>query len=244
MSADAIINLNKKSTTSSKAYSTRDPCKQYIVKHSLRITDVQESLIKETMKQTRAVMLSSPDELQLLANLCRVIGAKKTLDLGVFTGYSALTIAMALPEDGKVIACDVSEEFTNVGKPFWKAAGVDKKIDLRLAPATETLEKLIEDGQTGTFDFAFIDADKLNYQTYYELCLKLIRPGGFIAVDNTLWSGTVVDVLEGKISRETKDPEEISAIIIHDLNEFLSKDDRIEISFLNIGDGTTLCFKK
>lgn len=246
MSASNILNLNDSTNVPFKAYSTKDPIKQYIVENSLRLTNIQEELIKETLQVIGklSVMLGSPDEIQFLANLCKMIGAKKTLDVGVFTGYSALTIAMALPEDGKVIACDISEEYANVGKPYWKAAGVYDKIDLRLAPATETLEKLIEDGQSGTFDYAFIDADKVNYHAYYELCLKLVRKGGFIAVDNTLWGGDVVKARKGELNPDSEDRSVKDACIIDKLNKFLYNDNRIDISFLHIGDGTTLCIKK
>ncbi|CAD5116766.1 DgyrCDS5620 [Dimorphilus gyrociliatus] len=227
-----------------KAFVTSDPLKKYTVNNSVRLTRVQEELILETLKQPSKNMLGCPEELQLLANLCTAIQAKKTLDIGVFTGYSALTIASALPEDGKVIALDVSEEYTKIGRRFWKAAGVDHKIDLRLAPALETLEKLIENGGRETFDFAFIDADKLNYLNYYNLCLQLVRQNGVIAIDNTLWNGMVIKAENGEINEDSQTETERLCYFMNNFNKFLKSDNRINISLLNIGDGTTLCFKK
>jgi len=179
-------------------------------------------------------MQISADEGQFLQMLVKLIGAKKTLEVGVFTGYSSLAVALALPEDGKVFALDVSEEYTNVARRYWKEAGVEHKIDLRLAPGVETLTKLIAEGHSGTFDFAFIDADKQNYYAYYEKTLELLRPNGLIAVDNVFWSG--------KVANESNQEER--TICIREFNTKLKSDNRIDISMLAIGDGVTLARKK
>ncbi|MFM6279336.1 MAG: O-methyltransferase, partial [Dolichospermum sp.] len=161
------------------------------------------------------------------------LGARKTLDVGVFTGYSSLVVALSLPADGKIVACDVSEEYTSVARRYWQAAGVADKIDLHIAPALETLDHLLKVGEAGTFDFAFIDADKGNYENYYEQCLKLIRTGGLIAIDNVLWSGKVAD-------SEIQDNQTHK---IRAFNRKLHQDSRITISLVPIADGLTLAMK-
>lgn len=213
-----------------------DPLNAYITDHSLRLHPAQKELIKQTVetKGRAAAMMGSSDELQLLANLVKTIKGKKTLDIGVFTGYSALTIALALPDDGKIVACDVTDKYLTEGKAAFREAGVDHKIDLRIAPAVDTLKSLIANGEAGTFDFAFIDADKANYSTYYDLCKELVRSGGIIAVDNVLWGGRVVDP-----SDTTEDTEAIRAV-----NKKIAADQTVDISMLNMGDGTTLIFKR
>jgi predicted O-methyltransferase YrrM len=170
------------------------------------------------------------DQGQVMAFLVRLIGARRALEIGTFTGYSALAVAAALPEDGQLIACDVSEEYTSVGRPFWAKAGVAARIDLRLGPALATLDALLSHGEAGGFDFAFIDADKPNYDGYYERCLKLVRKRGLIAIDNVLWSGAVAD--PKKTSADTK--------TLRALNRKIQADDRVEMSMLAIGDGLTL----
>ncbi|CAL4074475.1 unnamed protein product [Meganyctiphanes norvegica] len=215
-------------------YSDADPIVQYVTERSIRMTDVQKKLKEETLKHPRSRMMGAPEVVQLNTNIMHAIGAKKVLDVGVFTGVSALAAALAIPSDGKVFALDINDDFVKVGKPFWKEAGVAHKIHLHLAPATESLQKFIDNGESGTFDFAFIDADKLNYDNYHELCLKLMRPGGVIAFDNTLRSGAVID--------ETDQSENVVAM--RKLNDKLRDDKRCNISFLNIGDGLTLLFKK
>ncbi|XP_068213489.1 probable caffeoyl-CoA O-methyltransferase 2 [Palaemon carinicauda] len=217
-----------------KSYGTKDPLVKYTVEHSIRHTDVQKKLGEETLKMERGMMLGAPEVLQLNQNLIRSIKAKKVLDVGVFTGASALSAALALPGDGEVHALDTSKEFTDIGKKYWKEAGVSHKVHLYIAPASETLQKFIDEGQKNTFDFAFVDADKEGYDKYYEQCLVLIRSGGIIAFDNTLQNGKVADA-------EEKSPH---VVAIRKLNEKLKDDSRIEISFLKIGDGLTLCFKK
>jgi len=207
---------------------------RYLLNTSLRENKALKQLREETRKHPRAIMQISPEQGQFMALLIELIGAKKTLDIGTFTGYSALAVALALPSDGKVITCDVSEEWTNMGKRFWEMAGVADKIDLRIAPALETLQKLLDNGETDTFDFAFIDADKNNYSHYYEAALKLLRPGGLIAIDNVLWEGEVVN-----LDNQGKETNSIRAI-----NELVHKDERVSISMLPLGDGLTLARKR
>ncbi len=184
----------------------------------------------ETAKLPQSMMQICPEQGALIANLIRLMSAKKTLEIGTFTGYSALAVALALPEDGQIIACDISEEWTAVGKKKWEQAGVAHKINLRLAPAVDTLDALLADGQEGSFDFAFIDADKTNYPAYYEKCLKLVRKGGVIAIDNVLWGGSVID--------SERNDEDTKAI--RKLNEFIANDKRVSLSMVPIGDGLTL----
>jgi predicted O-methyltransferase YrrM len=178
-------------------------------------------------------MQISPEQGQFMALLVKLIGAKKTLEIGVFTGYSSLVVALALPADGKIVACDVSEEYTNIARRYWQQAGVEDKIDLHIAPALETLDHLLAAGEAGTFDFAFIDADKGNYENYYERSLQLIRPGGLIAIDNVLWSGKVADT-------EIQDNQTNK---IRAVNRKLHQDSRITLSLVPIADGLTLAMK-
>src|SRR5579885_1283803 len=166
---------------------------EYLLNKSLREPDVLKKLREETHTLSSYVMQISPEQGQFMALLMELLGAKKTLDIGTFTGYSALVVALALPQDGKVIACDISTETTSIARRFWEMAGVSGKIDLRIAPALDTLQNLLDNGEGGTFDFAFIDADKTNYVDYYEKALALLRPGGLIGIDNVLWSGEVAD---------------------------------------------------
>jgi len=180
------------------------------------------------------LMQISPEQGQLMALLVRLLGAKKTLEVGVFTGYSSLVVALALPPDGKLIACDVSEEYTTIARRFWQEAKVADKIDLQLGPAVETLDRLLEQGEAGTFDFAFIDADKSNYDAYYERALHLLRAGGVIAIDNVLWSGDVAD----------PSVQDARTNAIRQLNQKIHQDDRVLISLLPIGDGLTLAMKQ
>ncbi len=173
-----------------------------------------------------------PEQGALMANLVRLMSAKRTIEIGTFTGYSALAVALALPEDGKIVACDISEEWTSIGRKKWEQAGVADKIDLRIGPALGTLEELVDDGQEGSFDFAFIDADKANYLDYYKMCLKLVRKGGVVAIDNVLWSGAVIN----------PDINDVDTLAIRELNEFLAQDERVSLSMVPIGDGLTLAF--
>jgi len=210
-----------------------DELYDYLVAVSIREPELFKRLRTETAKQERSGMQMSPDEGQFLAFLVRLIGARQTLEVGVFTGYSALWVASALPDDGKIIACDVSEEWTGIARRYWQEAGVDHKIDLRLAPATATLQALLDAGRQNDFDFALIDADKENYDTYYEQCLQLVRPGGLIAIDNVLWYGAVID--------DTKQDADTQAI--RAFNKKRHTDTRVNISLVPIGDGVTLLRK-
>lgn len=207
---------------------------QYLLDHSLREHVVLQALRQETAKLPSSVMQISPEQGQFMALLIELMNAKKTLEVGVFTGYSTLAVALALPEDGKIVACDIDARFTTIAQKFWKQAQVDHKIDLRIAPALETLEKLIQNGETNSFDFAFIDADKANYSNYYELALKLVRPGGLILLDNTLWGGDVID--------PTINDNATHAIRM--INQKLLQDQRVTLSLLPIGDGVTLVRKR
>jgi predicted O-methyltransferase YrrM len=207
---------------------------QYLLSVSSRESDVLRRLREETAALPNAQMQISPDQGQFMALLVQLLRAKKTLEVGVFTGYSSLVVAAALPADGRVVACDVSEEWTSIARRYWKEAGVAGKIDLRLAPATDTLDSLLAGGEAGTFDFAFIDADKSNYDNYYELSLKLLRAGGLMAIDNVLWSGRPADP-------KNQEPDTIA---IRALNKKLHGDQRITLSMLSVADGLTLALKR
>ncbi|AKG23878.1 class I SAM-dependent methyltransferase [Calothrix sp. 336/3] len=206
---------------------------EYLLSVSLREAAVLKELRQETAKHPMGNMQIAPEQGQFMALLVKLIGAKKTLEIGVFTGYSSLAVALALPADGKIVACDVSEEYTAIARRYWQKAGVADKINLQIAPAIETLENLLANGEAATFDFAFIDADKSNYDPYYELALQLIRPGGLIAIDNVLWSGQVADPLV-QDNRTNK---------IRALNTKLHQDKRISLSLVPIADGLTLAVK-
>jgi caffeoyl-CoA O-methyltransferase len=206
----------------------------YLRTTGLRDEPVLQALRQETAKLPMAIMQISPEQGAFMGNLMRIMGATKTLEVGTFTGYSALVVAMALPENGKVVACDVSDEWTSIGKPYWEQAGVADKIDLRLRPAVETLDQLIANGESGTFDFAFIDADKSNYDIYYERSLTLLRAGGVIAVDNVLWNGAVID--------DARQDEDTRAI--RTLNNKIHTDPRVDMNMLPVGDGLTLAVKR
>ncbi|EKD70671.1 MAG: hypothetical protein ACD_46C00445G0002 [uncultured bacterium] len=206
----------------------------YLKNNSLREPEVLKQLRNETNKKFQARMQISPEQGQFMRLLVEILNAKKTLDIGTFTGYSALAVALSLPEGGKVIACDTSVEWTNMAKYFWGIARVAHKVDLRLAPALQTLDQLLTDGEENTFDFAFIDADKQNYIAYYEKSLALLRTGGLIAIDNVLWGGRVADL--------TIQDEDTA--IIRKLNSTILADERVNISMVPIGDGLTLARKR
>ncbi len=211
-----------------------DRLHDYILAHSLREPEVLRRLREETAGLPGADMQIGPEQGQFMALLVELIGARRTLEIGTFTGYSALAVALALPADGQVVACDVSEEFTDVARRYWAEAGVADKIELHLAPALETLDRLLAEDQAGSFDFAFIDADKANYGAYYERALTLLRPGGLIAVDNVLWNGKVVEA----------SPDDSDTRAIQALNAKLKDDSRVTISLLPLGDGLTLARKR
>ena len=219
---------------SSRTIVLNDALYEYLLSVSLREPDVLCRLRKETAKMPQHNMQISPEQGQFIALLVELTGARKCLEVGTFTGYSTLSVALALPEDGQIVACDISEEFTSRAKPYWQKAGVAGKIDLRLGPALETLDALIADGESGAFDFAFIDADKVNYQGYFQRALDLIRRGGLILVDNVLWSGAVVDP-----ARDDEDTEAIRAF-----HQACADDPRISLSLVPIGDGLTLARKR
>lgn len=206
----------------------------YLLSVSLREPEILAQLRQETAQHPMARMQIAPEQGQFMALLVQLIGAKKTLELGVFTGYSSLLVALALPNDGKLVACDTSDEFTAIARRYWQQAGVANKIDLHIAPALETLDSLLGAGEAETFDFAFIDADKSNYDAYYERSLQLVRPGGLIAIDNVLWSGRVADP-QVQDNRTRK---------IRAFNEKLHQDQRISLSLIPIADGLTLALKK
>ncbi|MBW4686050.1 MAG: class I SAM-dependent methyltransferase [Komarekiella atlantica HA4396-MV6] len=206
---------------------------EYLLSVSLREPEILSQLRQETAQHPMGKMQIAPEQGQFLALLVQLLGAKKTLELGVFTGYSSLVVALALPPEGKVIACDVSEEFTAIARRYWQQAGVADKIHLCIAPAMETLDKLLVAKETETFDFAFIDADKSKYDDYYERSLQLVRPGGLIAIDNVLWSGRVADP-QVQDNRTKK---------IRAFNQKLHQDTRISLSLIPIADGLTLALK-
>ena len=206
----------------------------YLRRVGTRESDILQRLREETDHSPLASMQISPDQGQFLQLLVRMIGARRTIEVGTFTGYSALAVALALPEDGRLVACDVSEEWTAIARRYWREAGVDRKVDLQLRPALSTLDALITQGQAGAFDFAFIDADKENYWNYYERCLALLRPGGLIAVDNVLWDGKVID----------PSAQDADTRAIREFNQRLYSDDRVWLSMLGIRDGLTLALKR
>jgi predicted O-methyltransferase YrrM len=206
----------------------------YLKSVSLREPPLLAKLREETASQPLATMQIAPDQGQFMGLLVQLMGARRTLEIGVFTGYSSLAVALALPADGSIVACDVNEEYTNIARRYWKEAGVDHMIDLRLRPALETLRELLAQGRHGQFDFAFIDADKTNYEGYYEYALELLRPGGLIAVDNVLWSGRVADPQEN--DRET--------VALRAFNQKLYADSRVTLAMLPVSDGLTLALKR
>jgi caffeoyl-CoA O-methyltransferase len=207
---------------------------EYMRRVSLREPDLLRKLRQETARLPNSNLQISAEQGQFMALLMHLIGARRTIEIGVYTGYSALVVAEALPDDGRVIACDINEEWTAVARRYWREAGVDRKIDLRIGPALNTLDDLIASGQGNRFDFVFIDADKTNYANYYERALVLLRPGGLIAVDNVLWYGRVIDA-----SVDDPDTRAIRAF-----NQQLKDDDRVWLSMLPIRDGLTLAAKK
>lgn len=218
---------------SSRTIQLTDELYEYLIHANRPLPELFLNLREETAKMPNGGMQISAEQGHFMALLTRLLNARKVLEVGVFTGYSALTVATALPEDGKLIACDVSHEWTSIGQRYWQEAGVAHKIDLRIAPALETLDSLIADGHASSFDFAFIDADKPNYDGYYERMLQLLRPGGLIAIDNTLWSGMVAD----------PEKNDESTVALRALNAKIRDDHRVHLSLLPVGDGLTLAMK-
>jgi len=209
-----------------------DTLLRYIHDHSLREHPAQAALREATRTHRHAGMQIGADQGQFMALLVKLIGASRTIEIGTFTGYSALAVALALPDDGRVLACDISDEYTRVGKPFWKQAGVEHKIELVLGPALATLDARLQAGEAGRYDFAFIDADKASYDGYYERCLQLLRAGGLLAFDNMLWGGAV--------ARPAKDDDTRA---LQALNDKLQADGRVDTALLTVGDGLVLARK-
>ena len=205
----------------------------YVLSHSLREHASQRALREATRAHPHAGMQIGPEQGQFMALLVKLIGARRAIEVGVFTGYSALAVALALPEDGHLLACDISAEYTAIGRPHWEAAGVARKIELCIAPALKTLDARLAASGAGSYDFAFIDADKTGYDAYYERCLSLLRPGDLIAIDNVLWNGSV--------ARPSKDADTVA---LQALNTKLHGDARVDVSLLPIGDGLTLARKR
>lgn len=211
-----------------------DSLYEYLLAVSLREPDLLRQLREETATHPEARMQISPEQGQFMGLLARLMGARRCLEIGVFTGYSSLALALALPDDGRIVACDVSDRWTTVARRYWAAAGVAQKIELRLATAMDTLEHLLAAGAHGSFDFVFIDADKENYVGYYERSLELLRPGGLVLADNSLWSGRVADP-------ENAEPDTVA---LRHFNEHLHGDERVDLSLVPIGDGLTLARKR
>jgi predicted O-methyltransferase YrrM len=210
-----------------------DTLRDYLVAHSTREQPAQAGLREATRTHPHAGMQIGPEQAQFMALLVKLVGARRSIEVGVFTGYSALAVALALPADGYLLACDISDEYTRVGRPFWAEAGVAAKIDLRLGPALATLDAQIAAGAAASFDFAFIDADKSGYDGYYERCLVLLRPGGLIAIDNVLWGGSVA-----------RPSDDADTTALQALNRKIHGDERVDIAMLPLGDGVTLARKR
>lgn len=219
---------------SNRTLSLDEPLYEYLLNVSLREDDLLRRLREETLAMPQANMQIAPEQGQFMAMLVKLMGARNAIEVGTFTGYSSLCVARALPVDGRLIACDVNVEWTSVAQRYWQEAGVAQRIDLLIGPAEESLETLIANGGAGSCDFAFIDADKANYLRYYELCMSLLREGGLIVVDNTLWHGDVID----------QNKKDAATCAIRDFNDFVRRDERVDISLVPIGDGLTLARKK
>jgi predicted O-methyltransferase YrrM len=226
--------MKEEQSMSSRTMCLSEELYEYMKRVSLREPDILRRLREETARDPMHMMQISPEQGQFMALLVRLMGATRTLEVGVYTGYSSVCVGMALPENGRVIACDISREWTSVARRYWQEAGLTHKIDLRLAPALQTLAELMEKGESETFDFAFIDADKENYGGYYEGCLMLLRSGGVLAIDNVFWSGKVAE--KGISDEATRS--------IRALNEKIHLDERVDPSMLPIGDGLTLVRKR
>jgi len=211
-----------------------EPLHAYVLQHSLREPEAARRLREKTDAMKMSAMASPPEQSQFVALMAQLIGARRCLEVGVFTGYTSLWLASSLPEDGQLICCDIDPQWPAVGAPFWQEAGVEKRIELRIGPALQTLATLEQTGFRNLFDLAFIDADKENYSQYYEHCLRLVRPGGLVLIDNVLWGGSVINP-----QNQSRD-----ATAVRKLNEDMLYDERVAISMLPIGDGLTLAMRK
>lgn len=219
---------------SNRTLSLDDRLYQYLLAHSLREPPALAALRAETASHPRVNMQIAPEQGQFMQMLVRMLGARRAIEVGVFTGYSSLAVMLAMPPYGRLLACDISEEYTSVARRHWRAAGVDDRIELVIAPAKATLDTRLAAGEAGQYDFAFIDADKSGYLGYYERLIQLVRPGGLIVVDNTLWSGDVADPAN-------RDPDTVA---LREFNDVLLADKRIELSLLPLGDGLTLARRR
>lgn len=219
---------------SRKTLNLTDELHQYLLDVSLREPEILRRLREETNGLEMARMQIAPDQGQFMTQLTRLIGARRCIEVGVFTGYSSLCVASALPKDGKLVACDISEEWTGIARRYWEEAGVDDRIELRIAPASDTLDSLLINDGPGSFDLAFIDADKTHYDVYYEKCLALLRSNGLLLIDNVLWGGSVIDADTGDADTRA----------IQALNKKIHEDERVGISLVPIGDGVFMVRKR
>jgi predicted O-methyltransferase YrrM len=219
---------------STRSFFLPDEVQRYILDTTLRDTPVLAQLREETAQLPQARMQTGADQVQFLQLLVRLIAAKRCIEIGVFTGYSALGVALALPDDGIIVACDVNEDFAAIARRYWQRAGVMQKIDLRLAPAAQTLDALIRTDHAETFDFAYIDADKTGYDAYYERCLLLLRSNGVMAIDNVLWGGDVAN----------QDSSDEDTVALRSLNRKIGRDERVDATLLPIGDGLMVVRKR
>jgi len=219
---------------SARTLQITDKLYEYILAHSVREPPVLARLREATRALPDAMMQIGAEQGQFMALLVKLIGARRCIEVGTYTGYSSLVVALALPADGTIVTCDINQETSAIARQFWREAGVDARIELVLQPALKTLTKLLAAGSAGSFDFAFIDADKPGYQDYYEKILELLRAGGLIAVDNTLWSGAVADPADN--DRNTAS--------LRAFNDHVHRDERVDLSLVPIGDGLTLLRKR